>query len=378
MTLTLIVGGEVCTPQPLGQQSVLLAHDKILKIGAIEAAQLQKLGFEMEVIDAKGCFVFPGFIDPHQHIIGAGGEQGFATRMPEVTVSQIALAGMTTVVGLLGTDTTTRDLKCLHAKTCQLWEEGITAYMYTGGFELPPNTLMGTVLDDIVLIDKVIGAGEIALSDERWVDPTLRELALLIKSAVLGGMMTGKAGVVHFHIGGGERRLALLHELLDQYDMPPQSIYTTHITRSEALMNEAIKLAARGAYVDMDMVDENLADCLDYYRDHGGDMRQLTISSDAHTPKGSPSKVYSQFVSAVRDHGFALEDVLPLVTLNTATVLKLPHKGRLEEGCDADVSIVEKTSFELIHLYARGRQLVKNGKMAEKSKQEQLVEEAQA
>jgi beta-aspartyl-dipeptidase (metallo-type) len=378
MAFTLIRGGDVYAPQPQGQQSVLLAHDKILKIGAIEPALLRQLGVEVEVIDASGCVVLPGFLDPHEHIVGAGGEQGFATRLPEVTVSQIALAGITTVVGLLGTDTTTRDLKCLHAKTCQLWEEGITAYMFTGGFELPPNTLMDTVLDDIVLIDKVIGAGEIALSDERWVDPTLRELALLIKSAVLGGMMTGKAGVVHFHIGGGDKRLDLLHEILDQYNMPPECIYVTHITRSEALMDDAIKLAARGAYVDMDMVDETLVDCLHYYRDHGGDMKQLTISSDAHTPKGSPSKVYSQFVSAVRDHDFALEEVLPILTLNTATVLKLPHKGRLEEGCDADVSVMKKTSLELIHLFARGRQLVKDGKMAEKSKQEQLVEEAQA
>jgi beta-aspartyl-dipeptidase (metallo-type) len=312
MKLTLIEHGEIYAPQPLGQQSVLLAEDKILKIGTIEPALLRQVGFEVEVIDARGCVVLPGFIDPHEHVVGAGGEQGFATRLPEVPVSHMAMAGITTVVGLLGTDTTTRDLKCLHAKTCQLWEEGITAYMYTGGFELPPNTLMGTVLDDIVLIDKVIGAGEVALSDERWVDPTLRELALLIKSTVLGGMMTGKAGVVHFHIGGGERRLSLLHELLDQYDMPPECIYTTHITRSEALMNDAIKLASRGAYVDMDMIEENFADCLGYYRDHGGPMSQITISSDAHTPQGSPSKVYSQFVSAVRDHHFALEDVLPV------------------------------------------------------------------
>jgi len=376
--LTLIEHGDVYAPEPLGVQSVLLANDKILNIGTIDAQGLQDAGLTFEVINATGCIVTPGFIDPHEHLIGAGGEEGFGSRMPEVTISEIALAGMTTVVGLLGTDTTTRDLKCLHAKCCQLWDEGVSAFMYSGGFELPPKTLQGSIVDDIVMIDKIIGAGEIAISDSRWLDPELRELARLVKGTVLGGKMSSKAGVTHFHVGPGEKRLSLLHELLDEFDMLPESIYATHITRSEALMNDAIALAKRGAYVDMDMTEENLGECFSYYRKHGGPEKQLTVSSDAHTPSGSPSKVYTQFFSAVQEYHFPLEDMLPLFTANTARVLKLSNKGRLDAGKDADVLILNKDSLELFRVFSRGRCLVKDGQMAEKSEQEQEVEEAQA
>jgi beta-aspartyl-dipeptidase (metallo-type) len=377
-SLMLIQNGDVYAPEPLGKQSVLLANSKILKVGMLDPEKLQDAGLDCEVIDANGCIVTPGLIDPHEHLIGAGGEEGFGSRMPEVTMREIALAGITTVVGLLGTDTTTRDLKCLHAKCCQLWDEGITAYMYSGGFELPPKTLQGSIVDDIVMIDKIIGAGEIAIADSRWLDPELRELALLVKSTVLAGKMSTKAGVTHFHTGPGEGRLSLLHELLDTYEMPPESIYATHITRSEALMDDAIALARRGAYVDMDTTEENLGESLRYYWDHDGAQSQLTVSSDAHTPSGSPSKLYGQFVSAVREYGFALEEVLPLFTANTARVLKLSNKGGLQAGKDADVLVLSEHSLELVHVFARGRQLVKDGQIVEKSEQEQLVEEAQA
>lgn len=376
MTFTLIENGLVYAPEPLGEQSVLIANDRIVKIGSIDAQALRD--FEVNVIDAEGCVVLPGLIDPHEHLIGAGGEHGFTSRMPEIPLEHILMAGITTVVGLLGTDTTTRHLQCLHAKTCQLTDEGITAYMYTGGFEHPPSTFLGSVLDDIVVIDKVIGLGELAISDARWVDPDLRELAMLVKSATLGGMMSGKAGVTHFHLGEGERRLSLLNALLDEYDTPPETLYVTHITRSEALMQEAIALAKRGAFVDMDVIDENLGDCVRYYQTHGGDMAQLTVSSDAHTPGGSPSKLYQQFVSTIREHGFSLETVLPLFTSNTATVLKLPSKGRLKPGGDGDVLILDADTYAIAHVFARGRQFVRDGELADMSKQSQQVQEAQA
>ena len=40
----------------------------------------------------------------------AGGEGGFSTRTPEATLSSITTAGVTTVVGCLGTDGTARDM----------------------------------------------------------------------------------------------------------------------------------------------------------------------------------------------------------------------------------------------------------------------------
>lgn len=201
MNFVLIENGDLYTPRHSGIQFLLLADRTI----------------------------------PHAHIIGAGGEEGFASRMPEILAGQIVGAGITTVVGLLGTDTMTRNMSCLHAKASQLCAEGITSYIYTGGFELPPKTLTGAVVDDLIMIDKIIGTGEIAISDPRWLDPEPYELAHIVAQTSLGGKMASKAGVVHFHTGPGKRRLALLHELLDCYDLPASSLYPTHINRIEAL-----------------------------------------------------------------------------------------------------------------------------------------------
>jgi len=372
---TLIQHGEVYAPEPIGQQSILLAGEKIVLIGTIDTEKLLSI-LECQVVDARNCFVVPGLIDSHAHLIGAGGEEGFASRMPEINLSQLVKAGITTVIGLLGTDTTTRHLTCLHAKTCQLWDEGLTAYMYSGGFELPPSTITGSIMDDVVIIDKIIGAGEIAISDYRWVDPKPYELAMLVKQAMLGGMMSGKAGVTHFHVGSGEGRLGLLNTLLDEYDVPPYCLYPTHIGRSEALMKEAIALAKRGCFVDIDTTENNLAQWLGFYREYGGPFTKLTVSSDAYTPGGAPQKLYCQFATCVRDEGFSLTDVLPLFTSNVAQVLKLTYKGKLAEGKDADVLILEKESLAVKHLWARGRLFIEEGNLVRQSKQEEQMEQS--
>jgi beta-aspartyl-dipeptidase (metallo-type) len=169
MKFTLLQHGNLYTPQAQGKQALLLGGSQIAHIGTLDEETLAATGLDCEVIDVSGCVIVPGFIDPHEHLIGAGGEEGFASRMPEILASQILTAGVTTVIGLLGTDTVTRHLSCLHAKASQLWAEGITAYFYTGGFELPPSTLTGSLVNDLVMIDKIIGTGEVAISDQRWV-----------------------------------------------------------------------------------------------------------------------------------------------------------------------------------------------------------------
>src|SRR4051812_8479933 len=117
--LTLIEHGQVFAPRPLGRRSVVLAGGSILTIGEIDRAALRAVGIPYRVVDASGCLVVPGFIDPHQHLIGAGGEQGFASRMPEVPLQAIVEAGITTAVGCLGTDTSARHLSALLARARQ-------------------------------------------------------------------------------------------------------------------------------------------------------------------------------------------------------------------------------------------------------------------
>jgi beta-aspartyl-dipeptidase (metallo-type) len=368
--LTLIRGGELYGPEPLGRQDVLIAAGQILKIGEMDRSSLSSVGLDLEVTDASGCLVVPGLIDPHQHLIGAGGEQGFGSRMPEVPFGEIAQAGITTVVGCLGTDTTTRHLTSLLAKARQLKAQGLSAHIYTGGFPVPPPTLTGSITDDLVIVEEVIGVGEVAISDRRGSAPSVPELARLVHQAVVGGMVGGKAGCVHFHVGAGSGRLSPLHALLDEYEIEPRRIYATHINRSPELMNDAVALARRGAFVDIDTVEEDLPRWLRAYLEQDGPPGQLTVSSDAYTPGGMPAKLLGGLTSCLREGAWPAERLLPLFTSNPASVLGLGRKGRLREGMDADILLLDRDSLHVSHLFAMGEMLVRSGRLEDDARRE--------
>lgn len=234
--------------------------------------------------------------------------------------------------------------------------------MYTGGFQVPTPTITTSVMHDLILIDAVIGVGEVAIADVRSSQPSLQELARLVADATVGGMVGGKAGVTHLHVGPGRARLSLLHELLDRYEVSAAHLYATHINRNRALMDDAIALA-RGAYLDLDTVEGELSQWLHYYREHDGPLSQLTVPSDAHTLGGSPYKLYQQFVASVSAEGLSLEDVLPLFTCNTARVLPLPRKGRVQIGMDADLLMLDAQTLAIVHVLSRGRQMLRHGQV---------------
>ncbi len=191
--ITVIYNGEIYAPEPLGVTSILVINQTIVKIGDANEEALRNLGIEYEVVDANGSVVVPGFIDPHVHLIGGGGEGGFATRTPEIQLSNMIKSGITTVAGLLGTDGTTRHMTSLLAKARGLEEEGMTTFIYTGNYAVPTPTITSNVKDDVILIDKVIGAGEIAISDSRSGQPSLHELAKLVAEARVGGYVKRKS-----------------------------------------------------------------------------------------------------------------------------------------------------------------------------------------
>ncbi|NPC78062.1 beta-aspartyl-peptidase [Pyxidicoccus fallax] len=361
--MTLLRHGAVYAPEPLGVRSVLLVGGQVARIGLVDEAAVRALGLPYEVIDVAGGLVIPGFVDPHEHFIGAGGEKGFRTRMPEVSFEQLARAGVTTAVGCLGTDGVTRSLEALVGKARQLTEEGITALVYTGGFHIPPRTLTGTIEGDLVLIDLVVGVGELAISDVRSSQPHLDELARVVASATVGGRISGKAGVTHFHAGPGRGRLSLLHALLDTHEVDPSCLYITHANRTPELMDDAIALAHRGAYVDLDTVDPPLGPWVRQYRERGGPPARLTMSSDAHTPGAHPGRLREELAALVRDEHLPLEEVLPYFTANPASALRLGRKGRLAPGMDADVVVLDERTLEVAHVFARGRALVREGRL---------------
>ena len=358
---TLIENGEVYTPEPIVKTSLLIGGGKVLRVGEVERRQLDQLGIPIDVIDATGCYVVPGFIDPHLHLIGGSGERGWSSQTPEISLAELALGGITTVVGTLGVDTATRTMAALVGKVKGLREEGISAYCWTGGYAVPPATLTGSARDDVLFVEEVIGAGEIAISDRRASEPTTGELARLVSEVHNGGMLAGKAGVTHFHVGDAMRRLAPLRELLDEFDVEPAWIYPTHVERNEALIAEAVELTRRGCWIDVDVVGKDLAKWLRFYGEKEGDPSKLTVSSDAAIT--SPRNLHGQLRECVLEHGYSLEEVLRLVTTNTASVLKL-KKGRIEVGADADVVVLTRRDLEVRDVVSGGRRLVKEGAMA--------------
>jgi beta-aspartyl-dipeptidase (metallo-type) len=354
----IIENGEVFTPSRIGQADLLLIDNSIQKIGTLDRDAIDRLDLETEVIDATDCLVVPGFIDPHEHLLGGSGEEGFSSQTPEIFLDEIISAGITTVVGGLGVDTTMKTMPGLLARAKALKEEGLHAYVWTGGYNVPPTTIMKTIRDDIMFIEEVIGAGEIAIADERSTDPTAHELARLANDAYVGGMLSRKAGVTHFHVGKRPERLRILRELIDEFDAPAESLYPTHVERSEELMDEAIELTHRGCFVDIDTVGQDLHKWLTYYLDHGGSPEKITISSDASI--SSPSNIIDQIRDCTRHSQIEFERLLPMVTSNTARVLQLRHKGNLAPGFDSDVVVLQRDSLEVREVIASGKRLLKN------------------
>ena len=169
---TLLRNAHIIAPDELGIQDILIAGNKIAAIG--KDLNLPQ-NYDCNEIDLEGQTILPGFIDSHVHLIGGGGEGGYATRTPEIVLSKVTTSGVTTLVGCLGTDGTTRHMESLLAKARGLEEEGLSTYIYTGSYEIPTPTITGSVRKDIIIIDKIIGTGEIAMADHRSAQPTKSE-----------------------------------------------------------------------------------------------------------------------------------------------------------------------------------------------------------
>ncbi len=368
--LTLIHGGEVFAPEPLGKASIVLVDGKIGRVGQVDRRALEGCGLEVETVDASGCLVVPGFIDPHQHLLGGSGEDGFSTQTPEFFIGEIVRWGITSVVGVLGVDTTMKTMAGLLGKVKALKEEGLNAWMWSGGYNVPPTSVMSTVRDDILYLEEVIGAGEIAVSDLRGLDPPPYELARVATDAHVGGMLARKCGLLHVHVGDRPSRLEPLRRVLEDYNVEPGWLYPTHVQRDEKLFAEAVALAKNGTPCDLDVMERDLAEWLRVWLDAGAPPELITASSDAAI--SSPRVLYEELKRCVRK-GFPLELVLSLVTKNTATILKLEKKGTLEKGKWGDVVLMEKGSLEIVRVLSKGVDMVRDGSVCAR---ERFLEES--
>ncbi len=355
--LKLLSNAQIFAPEDLGLRHLLIGGGRIVAV----SDKVDGVAPHTSEFDLEGRRVIPGFIDGHAHVTGGGGESGFSSRVPPVPLGQFTCAGVTSVVGVLGTDDTTRDTRALLAQTRALREEGLGAWCHTGGYHVPPVTLTGSVRDDIVYLDPVIGIGELALSDHRSSQPTRDELLRIASDAHVAGMISGKAGIVHLHLGDGERGLDLVRQALDFSELPPRVFNPTHVNRRKALFEEAIELARRGSTVDITAFpvaeDEDAwpADvALLKYLESGAPAERVTISSDGggclpvfneqgemlHMDIGRPASLIGT-LKALLEKGAALEEVLPAFTSNVADILRLHDRGRIRDGDAADLVVLD-------------------------------------
>ncbi|MBS0395342.1 MAG: beta-aspartyl-peptidase [Proteobacteria bacterium] len=357
--MLLIQNADVYAPRALGRQSLLLGGGRILWMGpdAQRPVLPPALAAVCEVLDLDGQRLIPGLVDAHVHVTGGGGEAGFRTRVPPVPLSRFTAAGVTTVVGLLGTDDVTRGPRELVATLYALREEGLTAYGWLGGYHLPPATLTGGVRSDLVLIEPFLGIGEVALSDHRSSQPTLEEILRLAADAHVAGLMTGKAGVLHLHLGDGPRGLELVRAALCASELPARVFHPTHVNRRRALFEEAVALARQGCTIDLTAfpvaADEDAypaAEALARYLGSGAPPGHVTVSSDAggclpcfdadgrvtRMDVGSSGALLATLAETLAG-GVALSEALPAFTSNPARLLRLAAKGAIAVGADADL-----------------------------------------
>lgn len=379
--LIVIKNIEVFAPKSLGKKDILIVDTKIG--GIFEKCDIKSESIDIDYINGEGLYAFPGFIDCHVHVIGGGGEGGFSTRTPEISFSEFIKAGITSVVGCIGTDGVCRDMNSLVAKTRSLDEEGISAYCYTGSYEIPARTITDTPKSDIMLIDKIIGVGEIALSDHRSSQPSYDDFVNLVASARVGGLLSGKAGVVNVHIGNGSRRMDYLFKLIQETEIPPTQLLPTHINRNKDLFHMGIEYVKNEGYIDFTTSsDKNFLEndeltaskALGKAYEAGVNIEHITFSSDGNGSMplfnekgefiglgiGSVQSLYDEVRNAILNENVPIEEALKVITSNVSNILKLNNKGSIEEGKDADIVLVNKQHLNIKTVFAKGKLLMKD------------------
>lgn len=336
---------------------ILTAGEKIVKIGNVSERTLLSAHLEGEVIDCSDLYVSPGFIDSQSHMAGGSGENGFLSQPPRILIEECVRGGITTVVGCIGVDTYTKTMSNLFASVRAFREAGLTAYAYSGGYELPPKTLTQSLSTDILYVDEIIGAGEVAVADRRAPEPTPDQLARVVIDSYVAGLLTKKAGVTRIHVGDGERKLKTISQMCNRHVINFESMYFTHMDRSRALVQEGIELARKGSYLDFDIHENDLQTWYKYYLEEGGPIEQLSFSTDAGV--AGPVELWNEINKCCRDFDCTLEQLLPHVTSIPAKALKLTNKGYLVEGGDADIVTIDKKDFEIRHVFSQGKFFIK-------------------
>lgn len=371
--ITLFKNANLYSPYKEGTKDVLVAANSIVAI----AKDIHLSGsMDIQTIDCEGKYLVPGIIDAHVHITGGGGEGGPASMMPELDIQMMIDGGVTTVVGCLGTDGITRSVESVLMKVKSIRAKGMSAWMYTGSYQVPPPSILGDIKKDIALIEEVIGLGEIAISDHRSSVPSIEELAKLAAHSRVAGMIGGKAGIVNIHMGDATDPFRPLHEVVANSELGYKQFLPTHCNRNAYIFEDSKEYGKLG-FVDITTssypyyMDEEIKPsiALKELLESGVPIEHITFTSDAcgslpsfdpvsgkliKIEMGLPDSILREIKEAVLNENIPLETALQVATSNPATILKLENKGRIGVGFDADLVVLNK-DFSIQHLMANGK-----------------------
>ena len=368
---TLIKNAHVYSPDDLGVCDVLVVNRQIAALGADLSVTMPGL----EVLDAKGKILTPGFIDQHVHVTGGGGEGGPKTRTPELVLSELVSCGTTSVVAVSGTDGTSRSMPNLLGKVRALQAEGVSAWMYTSNYAYPPTTLTSCVRDDLYFVPEVVGV-KIAMGDHRSSFPTEDEILRLLTQIRVGAMVAGKIGVLHVHLGNIVGPFDMFLDIAKK-GMPIRHLRPTHCARDLKVFEGAIKFGLAGGYVDITTGGScavgTPANGVYEALKAGVPLDHLTMSSDGHgsVPRfnekgemvglgvGGVNSNLRDFKRLIGDLNVDMTSALSLLTRNVANALQLEGKGEIAVGKCADINIFDE-NMELVHVFAKGQQMMRD------------------
>ena len=379
----LIRNGTIYAPEPIGVKDLLICGEKILKI---DEEIKPPSGLACETIDASSKIVYPGFIDNHVHLIGADDGQGPSGRTHDIVWKDIVESGTTTVVGCLGSSRFVRSLHSLYIKTLELEMMGLSSYMYTGSFVIPPPTLTGEIRKDVYLIPKVIGL-KTAISDSTTSHHTWRDLANISSELYYGASIANKHAVLHVHVGRQKTRMDRIFELIENTGINAAQVIPTHINRRDPdVIEQAIEYTKMGGIVDLSSLMRKEEGTMTGLKpdiavkrmlDKGAVLENITMSSDGNVPqpiRDEKLKQIGRYIAPldlnrreVRDmtnnRVCSFNDALKIMTTNVANALGI-EKGRIIEGFDADLVIADGIeNLRIEQVFSRGKQLVRDGEV---------------
>ena len=378
----LIRGGHLLAPEDVGERDILVFGDRIAAVDRRLSAPTG-LG-RVDVIDARGMRVIPGLIDQHVHFLGGGDGDGPDGRVPELHLSDLSTAGVTTAVGLLGVDIEMKTLPMLLRKAHELDRQGLTTFIYTGAMRLPAPFITSSIRSDIILIEKVVGVKS-AVAERLYPNRYPADFAQLAGEALQARAASGKAAIMHVHVGRLAEGLRPILDLIECGVAPYGLIVPTHVNRDPGmtpLFEQGMAYAKNGGVIDLtcclgpqDGIPSGLdiVAGLERCREAGVPLANITLSTDANVavpawgqdgkPAGlravPPSILWRDIVRLMRHGAMAPSDALALATSNVARVLGLSRrKGRVRPGFDADLVLVDQDD-RLDTVMARGRRLVR-------------------